>query len=131
MATKGPSNRYGNARHGAQGQGNNKIGFAWAKGFTASGLKRHVAEHMESMGFKTAQEYQSHAVVFANTIDKKNCRSYVRKDGSTVKYNTKTEEFVVVNKTGVIVTYFHPKNGLSYYKNDKKLNSVKSDRSKK
>ena len=34
MATKGASNRYGNARGGHQGHKTKRIGFAWAKDFT-------------------------------------------------------------------------------------------------
>ena len=49
MATKGASNRYGNARGGRQGRPTQHTGFAWAKAFNKSTLadgKRKETEHI-------------------------------------------------------------------------------------
>ena len=41
MATKGPSNRYGNSRGGRQGHKTVQTGFAWAKDFNKKTLLDH------------------------------------------------------------------------------------------
>ena len=61
------------------------------------------------MGFASKTEYAQHAIKFANTIDKKNCVSFIDKNDSTYKYNKKTNELVVVHKDGTVITYFKPK----------------------
>ena len=43
MATKGPSNRYGNSRGGRQGHKTVQTGFAWAKDFN----KKTLLDHFE------------------------------------------------------------------------------------
>lgn len=36
-------------------------------------------------------------------------------DGEAVKYNIKTNEFMVLSKKGYVKTYFKPKGGKDYY----------------
>ena len=123
MATKGASNHFGNARHGKQGHITSHIGFAWAKGFNKLSVARHAKEHMSSLGLSNENEYVAHAVAFANHVDREKNISYVRKNGQTVKYSTKTNEFAVIDKHGFVTTYFKPDNGISYYYNDRRKNS--------
>jgi len=59
--------------------------------------------------------YEAHAVSFANTVDRKNCESFVAANGSTYKFNRKTEEFAIITKKGIVITYFKPKDGREYY----------------
>lgn len=120
MSTKGASNRYGNAGNGDRGHSTSHTGFAWAKDFEHSILNRHVNKHMVSLGFSSTEEYRAHAVSFANKVDRKNNISYVRPNGDTVKFNKVTGEFAIINKKGYVTTYFKPKNGISYYNEDRR-----------
>ena len=52
-------------------------------------------------------------------VDRVNHISYVRKDGTTVKYSKKTNEFVV-DKFGFIKTYYFPKKGIEEYYKDRR-----------
>lgn len=122
MSTKGASNHYGNAKHGKNGNLTVHTGYAWAKDFNKHSLIRHVDEHMESLGFSSMSSYVSHAIKFANHIDRIYNVSYVRRNGQTVKFSKKTGEFVVVDKRGYVTTYFKPKTGYNYFLNDRRKN---------
>ncbi len=117
MATKGASNHYGNAKHGNQGHITSHTGFAWAKKFNPTTLKVHVDKHGKKYG---TEGYIARAITFANRVDRINHISYIRKDGTTVKYSKKTNEFVIVDKKGVIKTYYYPKNGIKAYYEDRR-----------
>lgn len=115
MATKGASNRYGNARGGRQGHITSHTDFAWAKTFNKNTLKAHVEKHGQLYG---ENGYVARAVTFANRVDRLNHISYVRKDGTTVKYSKKTNEFAVIDKKGYIKTYYYPKEGIKEFYKD-------------
>lgn len=115
MATKGPSNKYGNSRGGRQGHDTKQIGFSWAKAFNKSTLQRHFEDHGMQMGTPTKEAYNAKAVRFANTVDKKNCKSFIDKHDSTYKYNKKTNELAIITKKGIVITYYKPKEGNKYY----------------
>lgn len=100
----------------------NNIGFAWAKDFNKFTLKKHIDEHMRSLGFSSVNDYVANSIRFANTIDRKNNVLYVRPNGQTVKYNKKTCEFVIVDKRGYVTTYFKPSDGYDYYLDDWRKN---------
>lgn len=125
MATKGASNRYGNARGGHQGHKTKRIGFAWAKDFNKKTLLEHFEKHGSQMSSDTVSSYAAHAVKFANTIDRENCVSFIDGKGSTHKYNKKTNEYAVITKDGYVVTYYKPTNGYKYYKDQKKMKGKK------
>lgn len=121
MATKDASNRY------RQSNGSKCIGalkrniyFQWAKDFNKKTLNKHYNEHKKNMGFDSKESYKQHAIKFANTIDRKNCESFVDKNGSTYKYNKKTNEFAIITKDGFVIIYYKPKDSYDYYKNQKK-----------
>ena len=117
MATKGASNHYGNARGGRQGHITKHTGFAWAKTFEKTTLKVHVNKHGQLYG---TNGYIARAVAFANRVDRVNHISYVRKNGTTVKYSKKTNEFVIVDKKGIVKTYYYPKKGIQEFYNDRR-----------
>ncbi len=119
-ASKGPSNHFGNTRGGSQGHPTEHTNFAWAKGFNKSTLDDHFAKHGEQMGASTKDAYAAKAVSFANTVDRKHNVSFVDSKGSTHKFNSKTGEYAVITKEGVVITYFKPKEGYDYYKKQKK-----------
>ena len=45
---------------------------------------------------------------------------FVDKKGSTFKYNIKTNEFAIISKNGIVITYFCPQDEYKYYLNQKK-----------
>ena len=114
MATKGPSNRYGTPR-GQFGKDNpNGVNFAWAKSFNNKSLSTHFKKHGQEFGLDSEESYGQHAVRFANTVDTKNNKAYVDKKGTTYKYNKKTNELVIVDKKGIIVSYYIVEKGFHY-----------------
>lgn len=115
MSTKGAGNRYPTTRHGNHRQTTGHINYAWAKGFNKRTLYDHFQRHGEQVKADTKEAYAAKAVRFANTIDKKDCVSFVAKNGTTYKFNKKTGEFAVIIKEGIVVTYFKPKTGIAYY----------------
>lgn len=72
------------------------------------------------MGCNNKNEYASKAVHFANTVDRKNCVSFIDKNNSTYKYNKKTNEFAIIKNNGIVITYYKPKDGYEYYLKEKK-----------
>ncbi len=73
----------------------------------------------EQMGCPTKDSYNAHAVSFSNTVDRKNCVSFIDKHGSTYKYNKKTNTLAIITKDGIVITYFKPANGYKYYLSEK------------
>lgn len=120
MSHKGSSNRYGHNSHGRQGKPNAHIAYAWAKDFNKNTLQDHYNRHGKQMGCSSKEEYAAQAVNFANTIDKKNCVSFVDSNGSTYKYNKTSNTLAIITKDGYVVTYFKPDDGYDYYKQQKK-----------
>lgn len=72
------------------------------------------------MACPTKESYNAKAVKFANTIDRKNSVSFVARNGTTYKFNKVSGAFVIINKRGIVTTYFRPKNGYQYYKSQLK-----------
>lgn len=125
MATKGASNRYGNSRGSSSGHKTKHTGFAWAKAFNRTTLLDHYQRHGQQVKSDTKDSYSAHSIKFANTVDRKNCVSFIDKRGSTYKYNKRTNEFAIITKKGVIVTYYKPEKGYKYYLDQKKTKGKK------
>lgn len=104
VATKGPSSRYSNGC-ATDKKKRKTIGFDWAKDFNRNGIEGHSRDHGGSFGTPNKEEYRAKAIRFANTIDKENCESFVDERGSTHKFNKKTNEYIIIDKKGYIVTY--------------------------
>ena len=113
MSTKGQSNQYDNTRGGAYHKPTKSINFAYAKDFNKNTLKVHYKNHRKEFHVNSQEDYKNMAIKFANKIDHRNCKSVVDKNGITYKYNVKTKEFVMVSKSGKILTYHH-KNRFDY-----------------
>jgi pyocin large subunit-like protein len=120
MATKGASFRYGNSNNGRQGKPTTHINYGWAKDFNKHTLYDHYRRHGSQVGCTSKESYAAHAVSFANTVDRKNCVSFIDKNGSTYKYNKTTNTLAIITENGYVVTYFKPSAGYEYYKNEKK-----------
>lgn len=125
MSTKGASNRYPTTRNGNHHMTSGHINYAWAKAFNKRTLYDHFRRHGEQMKCDTQEAYAAKAVKFANTIDKKNCISFVAKNGTTFKFNKKDGTFAVIIKEKIVVTYFKPKEGIAYYRHQIELNKKK------
>lgn len=118
MSTKGASNRYPTGKRSSTGKTASHINFEWARGFSKNSLDIHFNEHGKNMGFENKESYRQHAIKFSNIIDKKKCVSFIdAKTGATYKYNKVSNEFAIITKDGIVITYFKPKEGYSYYKN--------------
>jgi pyocin large subunit-like protein len=67
----------------------------------------------------TWKQYEENGVKFANEISPENL-SFIRDDNKvTYKYKEKTNELVLVDKNGYIVTYYYPTDGKKYYERQK------------
>ncbi|MDO4500689.1 MAG: hypothetical protein Q4B60_05370 [Erysipelotrichaceae bacterium] len=115
MSTKGAGFRYGNTNQTAT----DHINYQWAKDFNSNTLKKHFDEHGSQMNTATMNDYAAKAVHFANTINREDCVSFIDGNGSTYKYNKETNELAIISKNGYVITYFSPKNGYTYYKNER------------
>lgn len=105
MATKGASNRYGTPRGKNSSSNPSGVNYEWAKDFNKNSLDMHFNKHCNEFNLSSKESYKQHAIRFANTIDKKNCKAYVDKNGTTYKFNEKTNELAIVNKGGYIISY--------------------------
>ena len=118
-ATKGPSNLYGNKNQ----RPTDKINYPYAKGFNTETLYNHFSNHGREMGLNSITDYENSAIKFANNISTV-ADSFVDEFGSTYKYNFDTKKFIIVDKTGKIITYFKPVRGDQYFLDQKKNNKV-------
>ena len=114
MATKGASNRYGTPRGKNSLSNPRGVNYGWAKDFNKNSLGEHFDRHGKEFGLSSAESYKQHALKFANTVDKKNCRAYVDINGTTYKFNNKTGELAIVSKNGIVISYYKVSNGFRY-----------------
>ncbi len=78
----------------------------------------HYTRHGKQMGFENnIQRYSKAAKDFA-LKEGNSILSFTANENkfySTYKYDTKTNEFIIISRGGKIVTYFPPKNGIEYF----------------
>lgn len=117
MASKGQSNQYGNSR----GTPTKHINYKYAKDFNKNTISIHFKEHGKEFGAVSKDDYIAKAIKFANSIDRKKNESFIDKNGSTYKYQEQTNRFEIIDKNGIIITFFKPKDGREYYEKQKKL----------
>lgn len=84
-----------------------------------------ISDVFKGSRYESEESYIAHSVKFANTVDRKNCVSFIDERGSTYKYNKKTNEFAIITKKGVVVTYYKPEKGYKYYMDQKKMKGRK------
>jgi len=68
-------------------------------------LKEHAIKHMKEFGLKNQSDYLDSAIRFAKSTNP-NCVTSTRKDGAFIKWNTHTDEYIVISKDGKIATYY-------------------------
>lgn len=92
------------------------------KGFASDKLlDKHFTDHAKEFGdkFKDAGEYLKGAQDFFKTVTD-DVIQYTRKNGDVVQYNAKSKEFGVITGGGDIRTFFKPKRGDEYFKDQLK-----------
>lgn len=127
MPTKGPCFLYGNTN----GSPTIHINFPYAIDFNNKKLSIHLKKHGKQFNAISELDYKTKAINFANKVDRENCISFVDNFGSTHKFNTKTLEYVIVDKNQIIVTYFKTPNWNNFINNinkDNKLYDYSKDR---
>jgi pyocin large subunit-like protein len=79
------------------------------KGFPNERQKeRHFSLHGDGFGTSNAQEYEELADVFLAGATRSGCLQGVRKNGELVRYDPATECFGVIDRRGVILTFYKP-----------------------
>lgn len=64
------------------------------------------------MGLASAEEYE---IAAQKIVANPQCESTVREDLSTVYYNFRTNDFVIVRPDGYLSTYYRPDDGQEYW----------------
>ena len=83
-------------------------------------MKQHDEKHLSNLGISSTNEMKANAVYFANKVDRINNVSFVDENGTTFKYNKKTNELALITQDGYVISYFKPSKGESYYKKQEK-----------
>jgi hypothetical protein len=68
-------------------------------------MRDHIDKHKKEMGFRSDEDYLNAAHHFAKHIDKDNI-VFVESSGLFKKWNTKSDEFLVLDSRGRILTYY-------------------------
>ena len=84
-------------------------------------MENHKEKHSKEFGLNLSESYKQHAIKFANTVDKKNCKAYVDENGTTYKFNRKTNELAIVNNEGYIISYYTVSDKFYYKKGGEKI----------
>ncbi len=90
--------------------------------FEEKNLNRHFKKHQTDIGASTPAEYAKKAFALAESTEPDVLVLKGSKSGAIFKYRESTNEFLVINKTGKIETYFKPdpakhglKNNMEYF----------------
>jgi hypothetical protein len=79
------------------------------KGFVnARELNRHFSEHGPDFGASNATDYEHRADVFLGGQHSSGVHECTRRKGDIIRYDPQTEAYGVVDKDGVIRTFFKP-----------------------
>jgi hypothetical protein len=71
-------------------------------------LTRHFGSHGADFGARTAAQYQRQADRFLTGTRDSNTLERTRPNGDVVRFNTRTNEYGVVSRSGIIRTYYRP-----------------------
>lgn len=72
-------------------------------------LERHVVEHRQSVGAKSAEEYESMAKSFLTSPRGKSGDAFVRKNGDVCRYDYDSGLFATATREGTIKTFWNLK----------------------
>lgn len=71
-------------------------------------LRRHFSEHGGDFGASNAQEYEGLADSFLGKPLGGNVQEGIRNKGDKVRYDTQSQEYGVLDASGIIRTYYKP-----------------------
>jgi pyocin large subunit-like protein len=80
----------------------------YTKGFDPAFLEEHFDNHKEDFGVATAEEYEIRADLFLGGPRASTALECVRSNGDMIRYVIFTDEFGVMSKAGVILSYYIP-----------------------
>jgi pyocin large subunit-like protein len=86
------------------------------RGFSDQSLKEHYDKHAKEFPGISKKEYNERAIKFKEEKRSKDIEQFESQTGLTFKFNKRTNEFMIYKRDGEIMTYFNPKNPLSYWK---------------
>lgn len=98
---------------GGRGRGSGSVrgvNYYKANKFLKFSVDEHYINHGKNTNSKTKKDYINKSLKLANS-NSKNVESFVNLNGTTYRYNIKTNEFVIVIKNGEVVIYFKPRAG--------------------
>jgi len=83
----------------------------------AQHLSKHFSDHAAEWGekFKNSQQYLDAARRLLNTKAGGKIHEFIGKQGWFFKYNSATNEFVLVSNKGTLSTFFKPREGIAYW----------------
>jgi pyocin large subunit-like protein len=71
-------------------------------------LRVHFGEHGEDFGASNAEEYETEADEFLGSAKAPDIHECVRKCGHIIRYDPRTEAYGILDKGGIIRTYYKP-----------------------
>ena len=98
------------------GRGAGCSGGYTSHGFSDVTRDRHFNVHGGDYEAASAEEYESIAVNFRDSEPTANIEEFISEDGSTFKYDSAANDFLIYKPNGEIVTFFKPGRGLNYWK---------------
>lgn len=78
-------------------------------------LQSHFDDHGVDFGYTTVDDCLAGARNFVMKDPTSTTQSFISKEGTYFRYDTKTNEFAIVNQYGGISTYYKPVDGLKYW----------------
>lgn len=95
--------------------------------FSPNRITNHYNKHKTEFGDITIEEYSKKANSLLNSKTNDNILGFVNDNGFVFKYNKRNNTFATSKPSGVIETYFKPKNGLEYWEEQVKIYGNKKD----
>jgi pyocin large subunit-like protein len=85
------------------------------KGFTDKSLDYHYNKHAKEFLGMSKNEYNEQAIAFKTEEQSKDIKQFESESGLIFKFKERTNEFMIYKRSGEVMTYFKPKNPLSYW----------------
>lgn len=96
---------------------NNMQNINWeAVDFSPKRIDAHIEKHLSEFGDITNEEYINNARNLLNTKTSKNILGFTNENGFVFRYDKKKNEFATSKPSGIIETYYKPKKGYEYWK---------------
>ena len=97
---------------GGGGEDSGTWGRLWISEFS---LLNHYRDHRSNTGARSPDHYRRMARNLARS-NERGIHQFVRLENlSTYRYNSRTNQLVIVSSNGRLVTYYHPRTGRQYW----------------